>query len=72
MFAQAPLNEEESLSSPRPAGGGSNNCLSCAGRCLNVGAIGVLSAVSALLFVQLQAVSIRVASEQRQIDELRE
>ena len=46
--------------------------LSCMGRCLNLGAIGVLSAVSALLFVQLQAVSIRVASEQRQIDELRE
>jgi hypothetical protein len=69
MFAQTPLNEE-SPSSPRPGGG--SNYLSCAGRCLNVGAIGALSAVSALLFVQLQAVSMRVASEQRQIDELRE
>jgi hypothetical protein len=36
-----------------------------------VGAIGILSAVSAILFIQLQAVSLRVASEQYQIDELK-
>jgi hypothetical protein len=41
-------------------------------RFLNVSAIGVLSAISALMFVQLQAVSLQVASEQKQIDELRQ
>ena len=39
--------------------------------CLNVTAIGALSVFSAYLFVQLQIVSTRVASEQRQINQLK-
>ena len=42
------------------------------GRYLNIGAIGALSIVSGMLFIQLQAVSLAVASEQRQIDALKE
>ncbi|KAL7536523.1 hypothetical protein ACHAXR_007213 [Thalassiosira sp. AJA248-18] len=42
------------------------------GRYLNVGAIGVLSVVCGFLFIQLQAVTLKVASEQRQIDDLKE
>eukprot|EP00985_Skeletonema_marinoi_P022722 scaffold14649_cov127-Skeletonema_marinoi.AAC.5 len=48
-----------------------NNMLVKIGRFLNVSAIGVLSIVSVLLFIQLQAVSLQVASEQKQIDELK-
>ena len=48
-----------------------DNPLAIAGRFLNVGAIGILSAVSGILFIQLQAVSLRVASEQTQINELK-
>lgn len=58
-----------SISPPRSSGG---NILINIGRFLNVSAIGFLSAVSVLLFIQLQAVSLQVASEQKQIDELRQ
>jgi len=57
---------DERLATPRTL-----NCCQSLGQWLNIGAIGILSAVSAMLFVQLQAVSLRVASEQSQIDELR-
>lgn len=56
------------LTAPRS----SNNMVLKIGRFLNVSAIGVLSVVSVLLFIQLQAVSLQVASEQKQIEELRE
>ena len=49
-----------------------NNMLLNIGRFLNVSAIGVLSVVSVILFIQLQAVSLQVASEQKQIEELRQ
>ena len=58
---------DESASSSRT----SANPLAIAGRFLNIGALGILSAVSTILFIQLQAVSLRVASEQYQIDELK-
>ena len=61
-------NDEDETASASRAG---TNPLAIAGRFLNVGAIGILSAVSAILFIQLQAVSLRVASEQYQIDELK-
>mmetsp|Transcript_6765 Transcript_6765/g.11019 ORF Transcript_6765/g.11019 Transcript_6765/m.11019 type:complete len:463 (-) Transcript_6765:46-1434(-) len=54
--------------SPRSS---SNNVLVNIARFLNLSAIGVLSVVSVLLFIQLQAVSLQVASEQKQIDELK-
>jgi len=60
-------NHDESASASRTGA----NPLVIAGRFLNVGAIGILSIVSAILFIQLQAVSLRVASEQYQIDELK-
>jgi hypothetical protein len=61
-------NDENETASTSRAGA---NPLAIAGRFLNIGAIGILSAVSAILFIQLQAVSLRVASEQYQIDELK-
>lgn len=62
----SPTTDERSLATPRTL-----NCCQSLGQWLNIGAIGILSAVSAMLFIQLQAVSLRVASEQSQIDELR-
>mmetsp|Transcript_34767 Transcript_34767/g.52091 ORF Transcript_34767/g.52091 Transcript_34767/m.52091 type:complete len:465 (-) Transcript_34767:1284-2678(-) len=59
------------LSPPISPPRSSNNMLVNIGRFLNVSAIGVLSIVSVLLFIQLQAVSLQVASEQKQIDELK-
>mmetsp|Transcript_21769 Transcript_21769/g.33227 ORF Transcript_21769/g.33227 Transcript_21769/m.33227 type:complete len:323 (+) Transcript_21769:194-1162(+) len=59
------------LSPPISPPKSSNNMLVKIGRFLNVSAIGVLSIVSVLLFIQLQAVSLQVASEQKQIDELK-
>lgn len=69
MFSQLapPVSDEESVPSSRTG----SNMRAKLGRCLNVAAIGILSVVSAILFVQLQLVSSRVASEQRQIDELK-
>ena len=55
-----------------PRSSSSNNMLVNIGRFLNVSAIGVLSTASVLLFIQLQAVSLQVASEQKQIYELRQ
>jgi hypothetical protein len=64
-----PLNDDSTPSST--AGGGSTNWLSCAGKSINFIVLLVLSAVSALLFIQLQALQYQVASEQRQIDDLK-
>ncbi|KAL7459733.1 hypothetical protein ACHAWC_011941 [Mediolabrus comicus] len=70
-----PNDEEDDESSqnsapPTPRASSSNWLVNIL-RFLNVSAIGVLSAVCTLLFIQLQAVSLQVASEQKQIDELR-
>ena len=65
-------DDESPLTAPHsPTRSNSNNMLVNIARFLNVSAIGVLSAVSVLLFIQLQAVSLQVASEQKQIDELK-
>lgn len=66
-----PLTDDASPSPTTAGGSSSSNCLSCAGKSLNFIVLLVLSAVSALLFIQLQALQYQVASEQRQIDDLK-
>ena len=72
--ARTPNDDEESVSSSSRTGddgSSSPNFLANLGRILNIGAIGALSVVCAFLFIQLQAVSMRVASEQQQINDLK-
>jgi len=68
MFTRmnSPTSDERSHSTRHIHG-----CCQSLGQWFNIGAIGILSAVSVMLFIQLQAVSLRVASEQSQIDVLK-
>lgn len=70
--ALAPAEDDESRSV------GSSSSLGAVRFCgryihhFNGVAIAILSVVCCVLFIQLQAVTVRVASEQRQIDELKQ
>ena len=73
MHQQLTTNDDDSVSHATRNGG--SNLLANFGRYfqyLNFVAIAGLSIVCALMFIQLQAVSYKVASEQQQIDELKE
>lgn len=63
------MNPENDVSSPSRK---CSNTRSKIGSCVNIGALGALSVIVAFLFVQLQVVTTRLASEQRQIDQLEE
>mmetsp|Transcript_25730 Transcript_25730/g.36306 ORF Transcript_25730/g.36306 Transcript_25730/m.36306 type:complete len:170 (-) Transcript_25730:1044-1553(-) len=63
MAESTPLQRSESLN---------GSVFSICGRVLNCGAITALAVVNALLFLQLQAVTYKVADEQNQLDELKD
>ena len=70
MHQQLTTNDDDSVSSATRNGG--SNLLANFGRYFQIVAIAGLSIVCAFMFIQLQAVSYKVASEQQQIDELKQ
>ena len=68
---ESPNTNLTPLNTPMPTPSNRSNIFVNLLRFLNVSAIGALSVVSVILFIQLQAVSLQVASEQKQLDELR-
>lgn len=65
------MDEEFSQLSPRPEEPPRGGWASIVGRTFNIAAIGCLSVACVVMFIQLQAVSYRVYSEQQQIDDLK-